>query len=84
MSWEIDVYKRQLLGAAGAVEALACVYAVQNDFIPPTIGYQVPDEECDLDYVPNVGRSTRVEYALTNSLGFGGHNAVLCIKKWEE
>ena len=73
-----------LLGAAGAVEALACVYAVQNDFIPPTIGYQVPDEECDLDYVPNVGRSTRVEYALTNSLGFGGHNAVLCIKKWEE
>lgn len=73
-----------LLGAAGAVEALACVYAVQNDFIPPTIGYQVPDAECDLDYVPNVGRSTPVRYALSNSLGFGGHNAVLCIKKWEE
>ncbi len=73
-----------LLGAAGAVEALICVKAVQEDFIPPTIGYRVQDEECDLDYVPNTGRSAKVNYALSNSLGFGGHNATLIIKKWTE
>ncbi|MGL4791859.1 MAG: beta-ketoacyl-ACP synthase II [Anaerotignaceae bacterium] len=72
-----------LLGAAGAIEAIACVCAIENDFIPPTIGFEEADPECDLDYVPNVGRETQVKYALTNSLGFGGHNAVLCFKKWE-
>lgn len=73
-----------LLGAAGAVEAIACVFALEEGFIPPTIGLEEADPECDLDYVPNVGRAEKVKYALSNSLGFGGHNAVLCLKKWEE
>ena len=73
-----------LLGAAGAVEAIICAKAVQEDFIPPTIGYRVKDEECDLDYVPNSGRRSRVNYALSNSLGFGGHNGTLIFKKWTE
>ncbi|NLO97068.1 MAG: beta-ketoacyl-ACP synthase II [Peptococcaceae bacterium] len=73
-----------LLGAAGAVEAIICVKATQEDFIPPTIGYRVKDEECDLDYVPNSGRQSRVNYALSNSLGFGGHNGTLIFKKWSE
>ncbi len=72
-----------LLGAAGAIEAIACVKAIEDDFAPPTINYETPDEECDLDYVPNVGRSMRIRYALSDNLGFGGHNAVLCFKKWE-
>lgn len=73
-----------LLGAAGAVEAVVCVKAVEEDFIPPTVGYRVKDEECDLDYVPNKGRKSRVQYALSNSLGFGGHNATIIFKKWSE
>lgn len=71
-----------LLGAAGAIEAIATVKALQENFLPPTINYKNPDEECDLDYIPNTGRKVEnLEYALSNSLGFGGHNAVLCIKK---
>jgi 3-oxoacyl-[acyl-carrier-protein] synthase II len=73
-----------LLGAAGAVEAIVCVQATKEDFVPPTIGYRVKDEECDLDYVPNSGRKHKVNYALSNSLGFGGHNASIIIKKWSE
>lgn len=73
-----------LLGAAGAVEAIACVFVLEEGFIPPTIGLEEADPECDLDYVPNVGRAAQVKYTLSNSLGFGGHNAVLCLKKWEE
>lgn len=72
-----------LLGAAGAIEAIACIKATEENFVPPTINYETPDEECDLDYVPNEGRSMNVKYAISNSLGFGGHNAVLCFKKWE-
>jgi 3-oxoacyl-[acyl-carrier-protein] synthase II len=72
-----------LLGAAGAVEAIVCVKAIENDFIPATIGYKVPDEACDLDYVPNVGRNAKVNYAMSNSLGFGGHNATLIFKSME-
>lgn len=71
-----------LLGAAGAVEAIACIKALEEDYIPATIGYSVKDDECDLDYVPNVGRKAELKYALSNSLGFGGHNASLLIKKW--
>ena len=72
-----------LLGAAGAVEAICCVKALQEGFLPPTINYHTPDEECDLDYIPNQGREAKdAVYALSNSLGFGGHNAVLCFKKW--
>lgn len=70
-----------MLGAAGAVEAIAGVYALNSGIIPPTIGYEVPDEECDLDYVPNIPRVYKPEYILSNSFGFGGHNATLVIKK---
>lgn len=74
-----------LLGAAGAVEAIVCVKALEEGFLPPTINYHHPDEECDLDYIPNTGREAAdAEYALSNSLGFGGHNGVLCFKKWSE
>jgi len=72
-----------LLGATGAVEAIACIKALQEGFIPPTIGYKVKDDECDLDYVPNTGRVKELKYALSTSLGFGGHNAVLAFKKWD-
>ena len=72
-----------LLGAAGGIEAVACVKALQEGFLPPTIGLQVADEECDLDYIPNEGRAKEIQYALNNSLGFGGHNAVTLFKKWE-
>lgn len=70
-----------MLGAAGAVEALICIMALKDGFIPATINYKTPDEECDLDVVPNEGRNLQVEYALSNSLGFGGHNATLIFKK---
>lgn len=71
-----------LLGAAGAIETIICAKALEDGFIPPTIGYSTPDEGLDLDYVPNVGRKQDLQYALTNSLGFGGHNAVLLLKRW--
>jgi len=71
-----------LLGAAGAVEAIICAKSLEEGFIPATIGYQVPDEELDLDYVPNAGREAKLQYALSNSLGFGGHNATVILKKW--
>ena len=71
-----------LLGAAGGVEAVACVKAVEDDFVPPTINYKVPDEECDLDIVPNEGRNVEVKYAMSNSLGFGGHNSSIIFKKY--
>lgn len=73
-----------LLGAAGAIEAIVCVKALEEGFIPPTVGYKVKDEDCDLDYVPNTGRSAELKYAMSNSLGFGGHNAVILLKKWSE
>ncbi len=72
------------LGAAGAIEAIMCVKAVENDFVPPTINYQTPDPECDLDITPNVGKERVLNYALSNSLGFGGHNATLVVKKYME
>lgn len=73
-----------LLGAAGAVEAVVCVKAVTDNFVPATIGLTVKDEECDLDYVPGTGREQKVSYAMSNSLGFGGHNATLIFKSMEE
>lgn len=72
-----------LLGATGAVEAIACVLAMDGSFVPPTIGYRTPDEECDLNYTPNKSVEREIKYALSNTLGFGGHNAVICLKKWE-
>lgn len=73
-----------LLGGAGAVEAIFTTLALYDGFIPATINYKVFDEECDLDIVPNEGRNVQVEYALSNSLGFGGHNASVLFKKVEE
>lgn len=73
-----------LLGAAGAVEAVVCIKAIDEGFIPATIGLQVPDDECDLDYVPNTGREAKVSYAMSNSLGFGGHNATVIFKNMED
>ena len=72
-----------LLGASGAIEAIVCVKALEEGFVPATIGYKVPDEDCDLDYVPNVGRTQQLKYAMSNSLGFGGHNATILLKKWD-
>lgn len=66
-----------LLGAAGAVESIACVMALREGILPPTINYEHPDPECDLDYVPNEARQVKVRYALNNSFGFGGHNVAL-------
>ena len=71
-----------MLGAAGAVEAIACVLALQNRVVPPTIGYKEPDPECDLDYVPNTARKAEIGLALSTSLGFGGHNACVIVKKY--
>lgn len=73
-----------LLGAAGAVEAIICVNALMDGVIPPTINYKVPDEELDLDYVPNTARKQELTYAMSNSFGFGGHNGVLLLKRYEE
>ena len=70
-----------LLGAAGAVEAIVCLLAMERGLIPPTINYEVPDPDCDLDYVPNAARPARVDVAVSNSFGFGGHNAVLVLRK---
>lgn len=72
-----------LLGAAGGIEAVACVKAIEKGIVPPTIGYKIPDEECDLDIVPNQARKIEVKYAMSNSLGFGGHNSSIIFKKYE-
>ena len=72
-----------MLGAGGAVEAIFSVLALRDGFVPATINYQVPDPACDLDVVPNVGREADIQYAISDSLGFGGHNACLVFRKWE-
>lgn len=70
-----------MLGAAGAVEAIASVLALKNGIVPPTIGYSSPDPDCDLDYTPNKARKADIQYAMSNSLGFGGHNVCILLKK---
>ncbi len=70
-----------LLGAAGGVEFVACCLAIKDGIIPPTINYENPDPDCDLDYVPNKARKAKVDICISNSLGFGGHNATICLKK---
>ena len=70
------------LGAAGAVEFIICCLTMEKGIIPPTINYETPDPDCDLDYVPNKARQAKVNVCLSNSLGFGGHNATLCVKKF--
>lgn len=72
-----------LLGAAGAVEAIITSLALQNGVVPPTANYKVPDPDCDLDYVTDGARKADIRVALSNTFGFGGHNAVLCLKKYE-
>jgi 3-oxoacyl-[acyl-carrier-protein] synthase II len=71
-----------MLGAAGAVEMTVCALAIKNSIVPPTINYQVPDPECDLDYVPNIAREMKVNGVINNSFGFGGHNASIAAKKF--
>lgn len=71
-----------LLGAAGGIEAIATVLAIEKGIIPPTINYKTPDPECDLNYTPNESKEVEVNYALSNSLGFGGHNAAILFKKY--
>jgi len=71
-----------MMGATAALEAILCVKAVREDIVPPTINYQKPDPECDLDYVPNEARSIPVNVAVSNAFGFGGHNAVLIVKEY--
>ena len=71
-----------LLGAASAVEAIATIKAMGESLIPPTINYTTPDPDCDLDYVPNTARAGKVDVALNNSFGFGGHNVSILLKKY--
>lgn len=73
-----------MLGAAGAVEAIICAKAISDGYIPATINYENPDPDCDLDIVPNKGRNGEIRYAMSNSLGFGGHNATVILKKYED
>jgi 3-oxoacyl-[acyl-carrier-protein] synthase II len=71
-----------MMGATGALEAIFCVQVIREGILPPTIHYQTPDPECDLDYVPNAAREKKVSLAISNAFGFGGHNAVLAIRKY--
>jgi 3-oxoacyl-(acyl-carrier-protein) synthase len=73
-----------LLGAAGALEAAICVKVIQEGIIPPTINQEYPDPECDLDYVPNTSRHTKVNTLMSNSFGFGGHNAVIILSRFSD
>jgi len=70
-----------LLGASGAIEAVICVKALQDEIVPPTINYENPDPECDLDYVPNQARSVKIRNIMSNSFGFGGHNATIILSQ---
>ncbi|HEV2472222.1 MAG TPA: beta-ketoacyl-[acyl-carrier-protein] synthase II, partial [Chthonomonadales bacterium] len=72
-----------LIGAAGAVEAILCALSLESGVILPTINYETPDPECDLDYVPNSARKADIRVAMSNSFGFGGHNATLLIRKYD-
>jgi 3-oxoacyl-[acyl-carrier-protein] synthase II len=73
-----------LLGASGALEAVLCVRVLQENILPPTINYETPDPECDLDYVPNVPRPASPQHVMSNSFGFGGHNATLILSRWAQ
>lgn len=71
-----------MMGATGALEAIFCVQVVREGILPPTIHYETPDPECDLDYIPNQAREKNVDLAISNAFGFGGHNAVLAIRRY--
>ncbi|MCW5839114.1 MAG: beta-ACP synthase, partial [Anaerolineales bacterium] len=72
-----------MMGATGALETIFCALAVRDGILPPTINYEEPDPECDLDYIPNQARQANIKVAITNAFGFGGHNAVLVLRKYE-
>ncbi len=72
-----------MLGAAGGVEAIASIQSILKSQIPPTINYETPDEQCDLDYTPNILCNQMIRIALSDSLGFGGHNAAVIVSKFE-
>ena len=71
-----------LLGAAAGIEAIATVKAINDQLAPPTINYKTPDSDCDLDFVPNNAQECKIDAALSNTFGFGGHNAVICFRKY--
>ena len=71
-----------MMGATGALEAIFCIQAVRENVLSPTINYETPDPECDLDYIPNTAREVHITSALSNAFGFGGHNAVLVVKEY--
>lgn len=71
-----------MMGATGALEAIFCVQAIREGILPPTINYRTPDPECDLDYIPNTARDAKISLAISNAFGFGGHNAVLAVRKY--
>jgi 3-oxoacyl-[acyl-carrier-protein] synthase II len=73
-----------LLGAAGGLEAVVCVKTLEDEMLPPTINYENPDPQCDLDYVPNHARPLKVKNVMSNSFGFGGHNASIIISRYSE
>ena len=73
-----------LLGASGAIEAVFCILAMRDEVLPPTINYQTPDPQCDLDYVPNEPRKASPRHVMSNSFGFGGHNATLIFSRFDE
>ena len=73
-----------MLGATGAVELIASAIALESGVLPPTIGYQEPDPDCDLDYIPNKARKVQAEVALSSSLGFGGHNAAVALRRYKD
>jgi 3-oxoacyl-[acyl-carrier-protein] synthase II len=73
-----------LIGAAGSIEAIVTVLAIQNNLLPPTINLRTPDPQCDLDYVPNAARPAAIDIAMSNSFGFGGHNVSLVFRRYAE
>jgi 3-oxoacyl-(acyl-carrier-protein) synthase len=72
-----------MMGATGALEVIFMVQAIRNGLLPPTVHYQTPDPECDLDYIPNEARERQVDLAISNAFGFGGHNAVVAVRKYQ-
>jgi 3-oxoacyl-[acyl-carrier-protein] synthase II len=72
------------LGAAGAIESIVCIKALETGILPPTINYETPDPDCDLDYIPNQARKTNIDFAMKNSFGFGGHNVTLIFGKIQD